>query len=98
MDLGGCPIYTYTEGPPTCSVYDFDSNHPENQYSESLDDCCLGYKYTEDQNLLAACAEPTVESICTKEVFEGRSMVCNTVTSERLVYATMTSADAVAAV
>ena len=86
-----CPVYTYNNVLNDCSVMPYDPNalFAEFQYGRTLDDCCKGYQYTEDEALLEACEDdPTNDALCTLEVFEPMSMTCDTVTSWRSVYMT----------
>jgi hypothetical protein len=77
-------------------VEPYDNVFVSNQYPTSRDDCCKAYQYDEDESLLEACEDPTMDALCTLEVFETTSMTCDTVTSWRQVY--MTAGDEVGAI
>ena len=95
LDDGSCPVYTYDSGSNTCTVlpYNSDLNYAEYQYGTGIDDCCMGYNNEGDESLLEACADPVIDPLCNLEVFEPKSMVCDSVSSERQVYKTMNSGE-----
>ena len=90
---GACPQYSWNPSVQSCSLitpYDNNPAYASLQYGQSQDDCCKGYQYGENEDLLEACEDPIMDGLCTLEVFETTSMTCDTVTSWRSVY--MTSA------
>ena len=93
LNDGSCPVYTYAADSNTCTVLPYDPNQMFFQYSTDIDDCCMAYNNDGDESLLEACADPVMETLCTQEVFEPKSMVCDSVSSERQVYRTMNGGD-----
>ena len=88
--IAACPNWTYNEFTGSCSVtpYNSDASLASFQYGRTEDDCCKAYTIQDDDDMLKACSETTVDPLCMLEVYESNSMVCDTVTSERTVYLT----------
>ena len=59
--------------------FDLSGKYDGLQWGNTNDDCCLAYEAQGDVDLLSACAEKEVETLCTLEVFEDRSQQCNSV-------------------